>query len=74
MGSKHEGQIDQWQRGSVTPPEHNLRRSKGITSRREARLEDPLVSHQEPSGREMRRAEKRTRRTAEDAGPGEGAD
>ncbi len=41
MANKHEGTIDQWQRGSVTPPEHNLRRNKGVTSRREQRLQEP---------------------------------
>ena len=59
MGDKHDGAIDQWQRGSVTPPEHNLRRKKGGASRTEARLADPRAPHQEPSGREQRRAEER---------------
>jgi hypothetical protein len=59
MGDKHEGTIDQWQRGSVTPPEHNLRRKKGVTSRTEERLADPQAPHQDPSGREQRRAEER---------------
>ena len=53
--SKHEGAIDQWQSGSVTPPEHNLKRGGGIESPREARLADPNAPHQEPSGRELKR-------------------
>jgi hypothetical protein len=65
MGDKHNGAIDQWQRGSVTPPEHNLRRTKGVTSRKEARLSDPKAAHQEPSGRELRRAEEREQRQEE---------
>ena len=57
MGDKHEGQIDQWQRGSVTPPEHNLRRSDGVISRREQRLQEPQPTKK--SAREKRRATER---------------
>jgi hypothetical protein len=57
--SKHEGAIDQWQKGSVTPPEHNLKRSRGIESPREARLADPNAPHQKPSRRELKRAAER---------------
>jgi hypothetical protein len=64
--SKHEGAIDQWQGGSVTPPEHNLKRSRGTESTREARLADPNAPHQEPSGRELRRAEERRKRRRDD--------
>jgi hypothetical protein len=59
--SKHEGAIDQWQSGSVTPPEHNLKRSRGVESPREARLADANAPHQKPSGRELKRAEERKR-------------
>jgi hypothetical protein len=64
--SKHEGTIDQWQSGSVTPPEHNLKRSRGTESPREARLADPKAPHQEPSGRELRRKAEREARLTED--------
>jgi len=50
---------DQRREGAVTPPEHNLKRSAGNTSPREAKLEDPNLPHGEPSGRERRRAEER---------------
>jgi hypothetical protein len=60
--SKHEGAIDQWQSGSVTPREHSLKRSRGTESPREARLADPEAPHQEPSGRELRRAAQREAR------------
>jgi hypothetical protein len=64
--SKHEGAIDQWQSGSVTPPEHNLKRSRGVESPREARLADPEAPHQEPSGRELRRAAERKARARDE--------
>jgi len=67
--SKHEGAIDQWQGGSVTPPEHNLKRSRGTESTREARLADPNAPHKEPSGRELKRAAQRKARS-EDTRPG----
>jgi hypothetical protein len=57
MGTKRDGQIDQWQGGSVTPPEHNLKRSGGIESRREERLSEPPPG--EPPGREVRRSKER---------------
>ena len=50
---------DQRREGAVTPPEHNLKRGGGMTSPREARLEDPDRPHGEPSGRELRRAAER---------------
>ena len=33
---------DQRREGAVTPPEHNLKRSKGTKSPTEQRLEDPI--------------------------------
>ena len=71
MGTKREGQIDHWQSGSVTPRDHNLKRSGGVESRREERLSEPPPD--EPSGREARRAEKREQ-GAEREGPGAGGD
>jgi hypothetical protein len=50
---------DQRREGAATPPEHNLKRSAGSKSQREAKLEDPNRPHREPSGRERRRAEER---------------
>jgi len=50
---------DQRREGATTPPEHNLKRSAGNKSRREAKLEDPNLPHGEPSARERRRAEER---------------
>ena len=50
---------DQRREGATTPPEHNLKRSAGSKSRREAKLEDPNLPHGEPSARERRRAEER---------------
>ena len=64
--SKHEGAIDQWQSGSVTPPDHNLKRSRGIESPREARLADPNAAHQKPSGRELKRAAGRKARSGDE--------
>jgi hypothetical protein len=72
MSSKHEGTVDQWQRGSVTPPDHSLRRNRGVPSRSEKRVEDPAAAHQEPSGRELRRAA--DRKQAKEAEPGKGGD
>jgi hypothetical protein len=57
MGNEHEGQIDQWQGGSVTPRDHNLKRGGGSPSRREERLAEP--PSEEPSGREQRRSRER---------------
>jgi hypothetical protein len=51
--------------GAVTPREHNLSRSEGSTTKREAKLEDPNLPHGEPSAREERRAREREERTAE---------
>ena len=45
--------------GTVSPREHNLRRTVGTKSPREAKLEDPNLPHATPSARECRRAEKR---------------
>jgi hypothetical protein len=45
--------------GTVTPREHNLKRSAGTKSPREAKLEDPNLPHGEPSKRERRRAKQR---------------
>jgi hypothetical protein len=45
--------------GTVDPPEHNLRRTGGVTSKREARLEDPANPHQPKSSRELRREAER---------------
>jgi hypothetical protein len=45
--------------GTVDPPEHNLRRTGGTTSKREAKLEDPSVPHRPKSRRELRREEER---------------
>jgi hypothetical protein len=70
MGNEREGQIDQWQGGSVTPRDHNLKRGGGNPSRREERLAEPRAD--EPSGREVRR--KAEREAGEDAGPGDGGD
>ena len=50
---------DQRREGAVTPPDHNLKRTGGTKSPREAKLEDPNLPHGEPSGRERRRAEER---------------
>ena len=50
--------------GTVDPPEHNLRRTGGQTSKREAKLEDPDVLEQPKSGREIRREEEREERKA----------
>lgn len=69
MGTEREGQIDQWQRGSVTPRNHNLRRSGGSESRRKERLAEPPAD--EPSGRELRRARERAQE-GDDEAPGEG--
>ena len=50
--------------GTVTPPEHNLRRSDdGGTA--EEKLADPNAPHRSPSAREQRRAEERAARHAE---------
>jgi hypothetical protein len=65
MGNEHEGHIDQWQRGSVTPREHNLKRSGGVESRSEERMSEPPA--EEPSSRELRRKAERER----EAGPAE---
>jgi len=65
--SKHEGAIDQWQSGSVTPPDHNLKRSRGIESPREARLADPNAPHKDPSARELRRKAEREAGTKDEA-------
>jgi hypothetical protein len=53
--------------GTVDPPEHNLRRTGGTTSKREAKLEDPNLPHQAKSGRELRRAEEREEERGESA-------
>jgi hypothetical protein len=53
--------------GTVDPPEHNLRRTDGTTSKREAKLEDPNLPHQAKSGRELRRAEEREEERGESA-------
>jgi hypothetical protein len=53
------GAPDRWKGGTVTPPEHNLKRGRGNASRREERLADPNAPHQEPSARERRRAKER---------------
>ena len=45
--------------GTVTPPDHNLRRGAGPKNPSEARLEDPNRPHGEPSAREERRAAER---------------
>lgn len=45
--------------GTVTPREHNLKRSAGVKSPREAKLEDPNLPHSSPSTREVRRAKER---------------
>jgi hypothetical protein len=45
--------------GAVTPPEHNLKRSRGVTSPREAKLQDPNLPHGKQSGRELRRKAER---------------
>jgi hypothetical protein len=45
--------------GTVDPPEHNLRRAQGTTTKREAKLEDPNLPHQAKSRRELRREEER---------------
>jgi hypothetical protein len=50
---------DQRREGATTPPEHNLKRSAGTKSPREAKLEDPNLPHGEPSARERRRAKER---------------
>lgn len=50
--------------GTVVPPEHNLRRTVGVTSKREAKLEDPSVPHQPKSGRELRREAERDEESA----------
>ncbi len=71
MGNEHEGQIDQWQGGSVTPREHNLKRGGGSPSRSEERLAEPPADA--PSGRELRRKEEREAGAdagPDDAGPG----
>ena len=52
--------------GTVDPPEHNLRRTGGTTSKREAKLEDPGELEQPKSGRELRREEER-----KESAPGE---
>lgn len=44
--------------GTVTPPEHNLRRKEGGSGKAEA-LVDPDRPHKPPSAREIRRAEER---------------
>ena len=44
--------------GTVTPPEHNLKRKQGGGTAEE-QLADPNRPHKSPSGREMRRAEER---------------
>ena len=50
--------------GTVTPREHNLRRSTdGGTA--EKKLADPNLPHSSPSAREERRAEKRAAREEE---------
>lgn len=51
--------------GAVTPPEHNLARSGGSTTKRERKLEDPNLPHGDPSAREQRRARERAERTEE---------
>lgn len=63
-------QHDLRREGTVTPPEHNLKRSGGSTSPRQAKLEDPNLPHQAKSAREERRATERAERT----GGGGGAD
>ena len=45
--------------GTVTPREHNLKRSAGTKTPREAKLEDPNLPHATPSAREQRRAKER---------------
>jgi hypothetical protein len=50
---------DQRREGTTTPPEHNLKRSTGSKSRREAKLEDPNLPHGDQSARERRRADER---------------
>ena len=45
--------------GTVSPREHNIKRSAGQKSPTEARLEDPNRPHGSPSAREERRARER---------------
>jgi hypothetical protein len=60
--ARDEGAVDHWKGGTVTPRSHNLERGGGTESRSEERLAEPEAPHQEPSGRELRRAEERERR------------
>ena len=55
-------QHDLRREGTVTPPDHNLRRGGGTTSPREAKLEDPNLPHKPKSSREERRAAERAER------------
>lgn len=48
--------------GTVTPRDHNLQRGGGVTTPREAKLEDPELPHQPKSAREERRAAERASR------------
>lgn len=52
--------------GTVTPPEHNLKRKQGPGAAEE-QLADPNRPHRSPSAREKRRAEERGEQTEEDA-------
>lgn len=45
--------------GTVTPRDHNLQRGGGVTTPREAKLEDPELPHKPKSAREERRAAER---------------
>ena len=45
--------------GTVSPRDHNLKRTAGVKSPREAKLEDPNLPHATPSAREVRRAKRR---------------
>ncbi|HEX2141758.1 MAG TPA: hypothetical protein VHK28_05705 [Candidatus Limnocylindria bacterium] len=60
--ARDEGAVDHWKGGTVAPRSHNLERGRGAESRSEERLAEPGAPHQEPSGRELRRAEERERR------------
>jgi hypothetical protein len=59
-------QHDVRREGEVDPPDHNLGRGGGTPSSRAAKLEDPNLPHQPPSGRELRRAEERERRARDE--------
>lgn len=58
--------------GTVTPRAHNLKRGGGVTTPREAKLEDPDLPHQPKSAREERRAAERASRKADAAEGGSG--